>query len=113
MTGSRVAPGSGPVVVHTKTGGVGVSWINFSFTVARDDRPNKAKNEHADSAIQAELTLYRQQVKDLKDRNKNLSEENEQLRGYIDRLLVGVLTHSPGVLEVPSTADSFRHNLTQ
>lgn len=32
MTGSRPAPGSGPVVVQTLSGGVGVSWINFSFT---------------------------------------------------------------------------------
>ena len=31
VTEPREAPGSGPVVVHTQSGGVGVSWINFSF----------------------------------------------------------------------------------
>ena len=37
---------------------------------------------------------------ELKDSNKSLLEENEQLHAYVDRLLVGVLTHSPGMLEV-------------
>jgi hypothetical protein len=53
---------------------------------------------------------------ELKDKNKSLHEENEQLRGYIDRLLVGVLTHSPGVLEVNSpypNTHSLIPNVTQ
>jgi hypothetical protein len=37
VAGQRPAPGSGPVVVQTRTGGVGVSWINFSFVVGKDD----------------------------------------------------------------------------
>ena len=36
VTVPRAAPGSGPVVVHTQTGGVGVSWINFSFVDTSD-----------------------------------------------------------------------------
>lgn len=31
VTVPRAAPGSGPVVVQTVSGGVGVSWINFTF----------------------------------------------------------------------------------
>lgn len=51
---------------------------------------------------------------ELKDNNKNLCEENDQLRGYIDRLLLGVLAHSPGVLEIPSTSSGPpQSNLTQ
>ena len=41
VASSRAAPGSGPVVVHTRSGGVGVSWINFSYTVVRDNKPPK------------------------------------------------------------------------
>ena len=36
VTVARAAPGSGPVLVQTRTGGVGVSWINFSFVEADD-----------------------------------------------------------------------------
>ena len=45
---------------------------------------------------------------ELKDSNKMLSEENDQLRGYIDRLLLGVLAHSPGVLEISTSPDSLQ-----
>lgn len=31
VTVPRAAPGSGPVVIQTLSGGVGVSWINFTF----------------------------------------------------------------------------------
>lgn len=47
---------------------------------------------------------------ELKDSNKSLLEENEQLHSYIDRLLLGVLTHSPGMLEVQSSTTA---SLTQ
>jgi hypothetical protein len=47
---------------------------------------------------------------ELKDSNKSLLEENEQLHAYVDRLLVGVLTHSPGMLEVQSSTTT---SLTQ
>ena len=51
---------------------------------------------------------------ELKDSNKSLAEENGELRGYIDRLLLAVITHSPGVLEVqPSPEPSGLHSLTQ
>lgn len=43
VTAPRAAPGRGPVVVHTQTGGVGVSWINFSFVVSQD--PVVAENQ--------------------------------------------------------------------
>lgn len=36
MTAPRTAPGSGPVVVQTHSGGVGVSWINFTFVEASE-----------------------------------------------------------------------------
>lgn len=99
------------------------------------DLPNVCLDP-AESALQTELKVYKQQVKgkghkymssancitimmrclslaELKDANKDLSEENEQLRGYINRLLIGVLNHSPAVLEVHSCADSVRPTLTQ
>ena len=142
VTEPREAPGSGPVVIHTKSGGVGVSWINFSFIDS--DHGTRATNgntiiqcgralweylytgtaECAESALHAELKMYKQQVKgkkatqyyckghvicgvslstELKDSNKSLLEENEQLHSYIDRLLLGILTHSPGMLEVQSS----------
>ena len=47
VTGSRAAPGSGPVVVQTHTGGAGISWINFSFTADEfeaTERIRKAKH---------------------------------------------------------------------
>lgn len=46
---------------------------------------------------------------DLKERNKSLVEENEQLRGYIGRLLVGVINHSPGVLEIGQSESKRDH----
>ena len=50
---------------------------------------------------------------ELKERNKSLFEENEQLRGYIDKLLLGVLDHSPGVLEIKTFSESLslRHSI--
>jgi hypothetical protein len=97
------------VVVHTQTGGVGVSWINFSF-VEDSKSGRRTTSEPAESALHTELRMYKQQVKELKDSNKSLLEENEQLHAYVDRLLVGVLTHSPGMLEVQSSTTT---SLTQ
>ena len=44
VTEPRAAPGSGPVVVQTKSGGVGVSWINFSFVVENKATAEGQKN---------------------------------------------------------------------
>lgn len=48
VTAPRAAPGSGPVVVHTQRGGVGVSWINFSFIISKEpvvsENRKKSKN---------------------------------------------------------------------
>jgi hypothetical protein len=65
--------------------------------------------------MKEELVSHRQQLRELKDRNKSLKEENEQLRGYIEKLLVEIINHSPGVLEIKPypRAESLRHNLTQ
>ena len=38
-TAARPAPGSGPVLVETKTGGVGVSSLQFSFTTGEVSHP--------------------------------------------------------------------------
>lgn len=46
MTAPRTAPGSGPVVVQTHSGGVGVSWINFTFVEASEcmaDSPHQGR----------------------------------------------------------------------
>lgn len=55
---------------------------------------------------------------DLKERNKVLSDENEQLKNYIDNLLVAIIEQSPEVLEIknPTTTlaiTSSVHGFTQ
>lgn len=56
---------------------------------------------------------------DLKERNKVLSDENEQLKNYIDNLLVAIIEQSPQVLEIkhPKTAPAMQtssvHGFTQ
>ena len=45
---------------------------------------------------------------DLKDENGQLRDENQSLKNYIERLLLGIISTSPGILEVKGESTSRR-----
>eukprot|EP00123_Amoebidium_parasiticum_P022221 comp8253_c0_seq1/m.3677 comp8253_c0_seq1/g.3677 ORF comp8253_c0_seq1/g.3677 comp8253_c0_seq1/m.3677 type:complete len:500 (-) comp8253_c0_seq1:350-1849(-) len=108
---------SGPVIVTTKSGGVGRSIVHYKYNeplkmknqgegAAETEEPAKTLSsmestrslttESEESASTIKLKL---EIKALKQTIEKLHVENKDLRDYIDRLLVRLINADPSLLE--------------
>eukprot|EP01136_Pigoraptor_vietnamica_P044565 Opistho-1_new@21450 len=106
---TKPGSGTGPVVVVTRSGGRGVSSLNFTYNAplkmrdasVADVEAHKDKHQHQDSSDNPEQwsrTKLLAEVKVLNKRIQELEDENKALLNYVDRLVVRIIEIDPEAL---------------
>eukprot|EP00732_Lithocolla_globosa_P004777 Lithocolla_globosa_v1_NODE_4564_length_1409_cov_6.716396.p1 type:complete len:339 gc:universal NODE_4564_length_1409_cov_6.716396:45-1061(+) len=96
--------GSGPVIVTTKSGGRGSSTVQFTFLPDASElfhklhtATDKMKTEEMKSP--EGIDDLKRDIKKLEMINKEKDNEIDQLRSYIDQMMVVILERNPELLE--------------
>jgi len=87
--------GSGPVVLETKSGGRGISTLNFTF----QDKAAASAGSSADKKSKATKAELLTEITKLREEINDLTGENRSMKNYIDRLMIVLMDKFPEVLE--------------